>query len=134
MQRGLAGHTTGKQFLRTGRRYSRIRNHSAERDGAGITRPATSLGQALGGMYLGHFDAIDFERWSEKWRQRIGGRTLARKMTPLRTGQMNLIAARMREGESATRTLFTRFYRLSRAQYALLASLGYAFRREIFRD
>jgi hypothetical protein len=134
MQQGLAGHTAGKQFLRAQRRYSWIRNHSAERDGKRVTRPATSLGDALGGMYLGHFDAIDFERWSEKWRQRIGGRTLARRMTPLRNGQMSLIAARMGEGESATRTLFTRFYRLSRPQYALLASLGYAFRREIFRD
>jgi hypothetical protein len=134
MQRGLAGHTVGKQFLRARQRYSSIRNHAAERDGARITRPAASLGRALEGMYLGHFDAIDFERWSEKWQQRIGGLTLARRMTPLRNGQMRLIAARMGEGERAARSLFARFYRLSRPQYALLASLGYAFRREIFRD
>ena len=49
-------------------------------------------------------------------------------------GQMQLIADRLRGGDRAARALFKRFYGLTRAQYTLLALLGYAFRRKLFTD
>jgi hypothetical protein len=130
LNRGLAGHVSGKEFIRAGRTYSWIRNHSAQRDGAGITRPAASLG--LTGMYLGHFDAIGLARWSEKWRRRIERDTLAFNMSEIRTGQMQLIADRLGGGDGAARALFRSLYGLTRPQYALLSLLGYAFRRRLF--
>lgn len=130
MQRGLTGHVSGKQFLRTGRAYSWIRNHSAERDGRGITRRAGSIDPALEGVFVGHYDAIGFERWRQKWRQRIEKDTIAANMSANRQAQMRMIADGFAAGDAATRALFRAFYGLSRAQYLGLSALGYAFRRD----
>jgi hypothetical protein len=130
MQRGLTGHTSGKQFLRAGRPYSWIRNHSAERDGQGITRRAGAIDPALEGVFVGHFDAIGLERWRQKWRQRIEKDTIATNMTANRQAQMQMIADGFAAGDAATRALFSAFYGLSRTQYLALSGLGYAFRRE----
>lgn len=132
MQRGLTGHTSGKQFLRAGRDYSWIRNHSAERDGENVTRPARTIDPHLAGVYVGHYDAIGLARWRQKWRQRIERDTLTETMTVNRQGQMAMIADGLAAGEEPTRALFRAFYGLSRAQYGALAALGYALRREIF--
>ena len=132
MQFGLTGHVSGKQFLRTGRTYSWIRNHSAERDGKGVTRPAWTIDPSLAGMYVGHYDAIGLARWRQKWRQRIERDTIAENMTASRQAQMRMIADGIAAGDQPTRALFRAFNGLSRAQYGALATLGYAFRREIF--
>ena len=132
MQLGLTGHFAGKQFLRTGRSYSRIGNHATERDGRAITRQAAEIDRALAGMYVAHYDAIGLARWSQKWRQRIARDTLAERMTESRLAQMRLIEDGLAGGEEPTRALFRAFYGLSRPQYRLLSALGYAFRREIF--
>jgi hypothetical protein len=132
MQRGLTGHVSGKQFLRGGRHYSWIRNHSAEQDGKGITRMAPRIDPALGGVYVGHYDAIGFSRWREKWRQRIERDTIAANMSDARRAQMRMIADSLAAGEDETRALFRAFNGLSRGQYAALSALGYGFRREIF--
>ena len=132
MQLGLTGHVSGKQFLRTGRTYSWIRNHSAERDGKGITTPAFRVDPGLAAMYVGHYDAIGLARWRQKWRQRIERDTIAANMTENRQAQMRMIADGLAAGEAPTRALFRAFYGLSRAQYAAISALGYGFRREIF--
>lgn len=132
MQRGLTGHISGKQFLRGGREYSWIRNHSAERDGKGITRMAPGIDAGLGGVYVGHYDAIGLSRWRQKWRQRIERDTIAASMTENRQAQMRMIADSLSAGEAETRALFRAFNGLSRGQYAALSGLGYAFRREVF--
>ena len=67
---GLAGHAAGKEFIRTGRSYSLIRTHDAQRAGNTITRWAADIKPSLGGMFLGHYDAIGLERWQEKWHHR----------------------------------------------------------------
>jgi hypothetical protein len=134
MKRGLAGHVLGKEFLRAGRSYSWIRCHSALRDGVNLTRPAAGIDPDLAGMYVGHFDAVGFSRWTEKWRRRMERETLVPYMAEHRGGQMDLIADRFRGGDGAARALFARLYGLTRAQYALLALFGYAFRRRLFTD
>ena len=134
MRCGLIGHVTGKEFVRAGRAYSRIGNHAAERDGEVITRPAASIAPSLAGMFLGHYDAISLARWTEKWRRRIEGKTLAEWMSGPRTAQMELVAERLRRGDAATRALFAAFYGLTRPQYSALSLMGYAFRRGIFAD
>ena len=132
MQRGLTGHTSGKQFLRVGREYSSIGNHDSRRDGKAVTRPARLIDPALAGMYVGHYDAIGLARWREKWRQRIERDTIADNMTAKRLAQMRMIADGLAAGEQPTRTLFRAYYGVSQAQYAVLSAFGYAFRRQIF--
>ena len=134
MRRGLLGHVRGKQFLRADRRYSAIRNHDALRDGQVLTRPAAEVAPALSGMFLGHFDAISRVRWTQKWRQRLTGETVARGMAGGRTRQMWRIGERLRRGEQDTRALFRSFYGLSKGQYAVLNGLGFAFQKNIFPD
>ena len=130
LQAGLTGHSAGKQFLRVGRRYSRILCHSAQRDGQGLTRRAASFDPALAGMYVGHFDAGSLPRWVEKWRRRNAEG--ARWMPARRRAQMEAILARIARGEGAARSVFAAFNGLSRRQLAILQRLGLAFRREIF--
>lgn len=130
MQRGLAGHRSGKEFLRTGRPYSSIRNHTAQRDGKTITRVAGSIDPSLARMWVGHFDAIGLARWAEKWRLRIERDTITANMTKPRERQMDMVATALETGNGAS--LFRRVYGLSRVQYAMLAAIGYAFRRPIF--
>jgi hypothetical protein len=130
MQRGLTGHVSGKQFVRSGRDYSWIRNHSAERDGIGITRRAGAIDPALKGVYVGHFDAIGLDRWRQKWRQRIEKDTIAANMTENRQAQMRMIGDGLAAGDAATQALFRAFYGLSRTQYLALSTLGYGFRRD----
>lgn len=129
---GVAGHIGGKQFLRTGQSYSLIGNHYAERDGRDISVWAPSLGPEGQGMYLGHFDAIGFARWQEKWRQRISRETVANRMAGTRTAQMKAIATALAAGDPAPRALFRRLYGLTPAQFRVLSALGYAFRRDLF--
>lgn len=130
LRRGLLGHVLGKQFVRVGRDYGHVGNHDAERDGVVITRPAAALG--LGGMYVGHFDAIGLERWSEKWRRRIARETVAERMAAVRLDQMAAVAAALDAGDAAALRLFRRLYGVSRMQYAVLAALGCGFRRRLF--
>jgi phage gp37-like protein len=134
MRRGLLGHVRGKQFLRADRRYSAIRNHDVLRDGRVLTRPAAEVAPALSGMFLGHFDAISRARWTQKWRQRLTGETVARGMAGGRTRQMSRIGERLGRGEKDARALFRTFYGLSRGQYAVLNGLGFAFQKNIFPD
>lgn len=129
MRRGLAGHTGGKQVLRTGARYSAIRNMAAEREGRIVGRPAERVSPRLAGQWLGHFDAIDFDRWREKWRRRIERETIAQNMSPERTGQMDLIAARLAAGRAET--LFGTLYGLTRMQEVALRAIGGCFRTRI---
>ncbi|HEU0223588.1 MAG TPA: glycosyltransferase family 2 protein [Paracoccaceae bacterium] len=129
LNRGLAGHCKGKQFLRAGRRYSQIGGHVTRRDGAIITWPAPLISEGFSGMYLGHFDAIGPARWATKWRQRIEGETFVAGMRPSRLAQMQATAAALGQGEAEAAALFGRLYRLSLPQYAAMAALGYAFRR-----
>lgn len=133
LRQGLAGHTAGKQVLRTGRSYSLIGNHHAEQDGRCVSRWAPAL-PGGGCLHVGHFDAIGLERWMEKWRQRIAGETLALRMAGLRRAQMRAVAAALEQGGEAPARLFRSLYGLSPLQYRSLAAVGLAFRRDIHRD
>ncbi|TPE52244.1 glycosyltransferase family 2 protein [Amaricoccus solimangrovi] len=133
LRRGLVAHVSGKQFLRTGRRYTNIGNHYSERDGVQITVWAHDLGRGGAGMFLGHFDAIGFQRWRQKWAQRISRETQTSRMANTRAAQMDVIAAAMAKGDAATRRVFMDLYALNRWQARILSTLGYAFQRDIFR-
>ncbi len=133
LQRGVTGHTGGKEFLRVGRPYSLIKNHTALRNGQSITRRAEDVHPELCGMFLGHYDAIGLARWKQKWQQRIERETLVTNMRGARTEQMELVSRTMTQGDEEVTRLFSKFYGLSRFQYRVLALLGFAFRRDIFR-
>lgn len=132
-RQGLVAHVSGKQFLRTGRRYTRIGNHYTERDGARITVWSHELGRGGEGMYLGHFDAIGFGRWRQKWAQRISRETQTSRMANTRAAQMDLVARAIRKGEGAARRVFLDLYALTPWQARILTRLGYVFQRDIFR-
>jgi hypothetical protein len=131
-RRGMIGHTQGKEFLRVGRTYTEITPHFARRDGRELTRDAASLG--LGGMHLGHFDAIGLDRWVRKWRNRIDQVTISERMNPSRWKQMEAVEQALSAGSEATRALFRGLYGLTRTQYAVISAMGAAFRRDIFPD
>ncbi len=133
LRRGMTGHLSGKEFIRVGRPYSWIGNHRALRDGKPITHRAGDLKPELRGMFLGHYDAIGLARWKQKWQQRIENDTIVVNMRGGRSEQMELISRSMMRGEAEVRRLFAKFYGLSRLQYGVLALLGFAFRRDIFR-
>ncbi len=84
-------------------------------------------------MFLGHYDAIGLARWKQKWQQRIERETLVTNMRGARTEQMELVSRTMGQGDSEVTRLFSKFYGLSWLQYRVLALLGFAFRRDIFR-
>ena len=84
-------------------------------------------------MYLGHFDAVGLAHWEQKWRMRAEERTHSVNMPRLRKRQMALFLESMHGGERSYRDLLMRYYGLTRLQYFVLCSLGFAFRRKIFR-
>ncbi len=132
LRNGLAGHIAGKQFVRTNRRYSRISNHTAERNDKLISVWAASLGHAGSEMYVGHFDAIAYDRWKQKWLRRINGETEVSNLSGTRKSQMRAIAAAFAQGDAASRAIFTELYGLSRSRFRVLTALNCAFRRDIF--
>ncbi len=132
LRRGLLGHTEGKQFVRVGFSYSNIGNHNTRNDGKVITRRAADIGSK--GMFVGHFDAIGLARWKEKWRQRIAKETIVGRINDARWLQMERIEKAFAAGDAQTRALFRDFYGLTWLQYAVLAALGCAFRRQLFDE
>ncbi|MHC0054457.1 glycosyltransferase family 2 protein [Actibacterium sp. D379-3] len=133
-ERGLLGHSAGKQFLRTGRSYSRVGIHGSQRDGKTVTVRADAVPGNAARMYVGHFDALGYDRWVEKWRRRLEGETLARDMGPRRRVQMTMIRSARRAGDRALKRLFERLYGLSAVQFAVLSALGLAFRNPLFAE
>lgn len=131
-QSGILSHAQGKQFVRANKRYDKIQNHNTLRDGRAIGRWAHRLNPRLKNMYVGHFDAISFPRWIEKWRRRIHGEAVIPKMSPRRKRQMDLIQSAMLRGVTDQLVLFRKFYCLNRGQLLILRLFDGAFRREIF--
>jgi len=130
LRNGLAGHSAGKQVLRTGKRYDLIASHHAERDGQPIN---VWLGELVPGTeaVIAHFDAIGLERWREKHNLRTSGRAIP---TPRahRKRQMTVIRDTAGADDAAMAALFRRMYHLTPVQYAVLRAFGLAFRHDVF--
>ena len=129
---GILSHALGKHFIRSNREYEWIGNHNSKRGGRNIGRWAHSISPDLKNMFVGHFDAICFNRWRDKWHLRLTGETNIVKMGYRRRQQMEMIKNAANQGQNAEFELFKKFYCLNNFQYFLLKLFGKSFRRDIF--
>ena len=129
---GLAGHSSGKQFLRTNRRYQKIRVHWSVPEGGGTVRWIRDFSPHR--FFIAHFDAISFERWKRKFLRRYDRPQDVPTMRSTRLNLVNLIGATSERSDADLEKLFKRIYGLTRWQFALLKRLNLAFTREIFRE
>ena len=123
-QRGLLGHSQGKQFIRSGRDYPGISVHVTYRGAKPgvITVYADEL-DGLPKMYLGHFDGMSFHRWKEKWMLQITKQTKLDLYEPPRQAQRVQLERALKKGGEAPRDLFREFYSLTRGQKLALCLL-----------
>ncbi len=131
---GVAGHHQGKQFVRTGISDARPNLHGTHVDGVQIARRLTSFPSPRPQMYLGHFDALSLDRWSEKCLARITGRTRLLSRQRNRQAQLEVVRAAAARGDAALRRTFECIYGLRGWRYRILKAFGLAFRRDIFND
>jgi hypothetical protein len=130
LESGVAGHSSGKQFLRTNRRYRKIRLHSSIPEAGGSVR---WIGEFSGGrFFIAHFDAISFEQWKRKFLRRYERPQEVPTMRSARLNLVNLIGATSQGSDADLEQLFRRIYCLTRPQIALLKLFKLAFRRDIF--
>lgn len=131
---GLIGHMEGKQILRTGRKFDRIVCHRATRDGVELGTFVGNINPAFSEMYVAHFDAIGFDRWSQKWTRRLEGSTNAVEMGRRRLRQLQAIKSAQETGPAELQAMCRRLYGLTPAQWTALKTLNLAFRHDIFAD
>ncbi len=130
LEKGLLGHSQGKQFVRNGTQGLEIRAHSAFRDGVRITRDARVWMTDTKRWWVGHFDAISFERWIAKWKLRGQRRAVSRNRNS-RKRQMSQVLEAVEAGPSQARSVFRRHYRASGLQLMVLRAAGFAFQRNV---
>ncbi|WP_095012493.1 glycosyltransferase family 2 protein [Tsuneonella mangrovi] len=116
--RGLLGHSRGKQALRKGLKDPQIGIHDTVITGRRIGSFALSR---AAGLWLAHYDAIDFSHWEDKFARRLA-RQDAHEMGVKRERQIARFAecSTLRDRED----LFRRFYSLNGWQARLLKMLG----------
>jgi hypothetical protein len=133
-QRGLLGHTSGKQFLRCGAEVDRIELHFSFHEDRKITQRPMRLGLPQRGVELAHYDAIGFERWHAKFSRRIDteDKALMARRHRRRQLQHRVFALCRRAGPWAERSLFRRMYGLTAAQAHRLEARDLAFRMPLF--
>ena len=131
MRSGLLAHTAGKQFVRSGSRGLEFGAHSARRDGRRVTRDARRWMTGKQRWWIGHFDAISFDRWAQKWRVRVDQPEGFSRMKDARARQQAQVIAALEAGPTEARALFRRYYRLSALSLGAMRAAGIAFRRDV---
>ena len=131
LEAGVAGHRSGKQFLRTKRRYERIRLHCSVPGAGGTVRWIGEFSR--GRFFIAHFDAIGFEHWKRKFLRRAARPQEVPTMRPARLSLVHLIGATSQGSEADLERLFRHIYCLNRFQLAVLRMFDLAFKRDIFR-
>jgi hypothetical protein len=129
LESGVAGHSAGKQFLRTNRRYVKIRLHSSvPADGTVRWMGEFSSGR----FFIAHFDAISFEQWKRKFLRRAARPQEVPTMRSARLSLVHLIGATSQGSDADLERLFRRIYCLTPRQIAVLSFFNLAFRRDSF--
>lgn len=123
MRRGTTGHTSGKHLLRRGVFPDEMTSHSSVVEGKAIRYLHEIIPNHLSQRIL-HFDAISQDRWVEKWRKRIQGRTISTTMGLVRQQQMARIAEALNLGHIERE--FRRYNSLNSWQLKILGRLGLA--------
>lgn len=119
-RRGLIGHCVGKHAIRTSVQVDKIGCHHSERGGTPLGQWAGSAGVPAG--FTTHFDAISFDRWTQKVGHRVDGRISMRGIGKSRAKQIHAI--RQARSTGTTQRLFRTFYSLSAYQRGVLKLLG----------
>jgi hypothetical protein len=130
LESGVAGHSSGKQFLRTNRRYLKIRAHCSIPDAGGTVKWIGEFSR--GRFFIAHFDAISFEQWKRKFLRRYERPHEVPTMRSTRVNLVNLIGATSQGSDADLERLFRRIYCLTPPQIAFLRLFNLAFRRDIF--
>ncbi|WP_339950695.1 glycosyltransferase family 2 protein [uncultured Albimonas sp.] len=132
-QSGLIGHALGKQFVRLPVSDNLlIEAHWTNVRGEGACRWSYELGAPLEALYVGHFDAISFDRWKTKWLLRTHSHTKHATMSVVRQRQFDRVVRALDQGESEARRLFRSLYRINPWQKLLLKITGFGFPRRLF--
>lgn len=130
-RKGLLAHSSGKSFVRGGVKGLEIGNHAPRRSGRSVAAPLSAIDGVAGRLRSHHFDAISFTRWREKWRRRVEDETEVSTMASERRMQMAEVAGAMARGEDALLKVFHGYYGVTRGEFALLRTMGYAFRGDV---
>ena len=130
--KGLAGHSAGKQFLRSRAQFEEIGLHDSTTLDKQIGRWITEFSQTQ--TLIAHFDAVSFDQWVRKFTRRHQmGKTVAH-MRATRSQLVDVIADTAQLSSDDLRGRYRRLYRLSGFQYALLRLFGLAFKRNVFGE
>jgi len=133
MHRGLLGHAAGKHFVRVSADGIWIRNHNSMRNGRGIGVAADDLLPSGKRIWLGHFDAISYRNWFEKWQRRMTGEVAFYDLKrSARNRQLIEFSAACELGQEALRSLFRRSYCINNVQKLALMAAGCVFSRDVF--
>jgi hypothetical protein len=116
--RGLLGHSRGKQAIRAGIKGLSVDIHDAHCEGKPIREYDASRHSPH--LYLGHYDAMSFVQWREKWKRRVIAQD-TKEMGRKRETQLELYAKAA--ANKTEETLFRRLYCLNRLQLGVLRSL-----------
>lgn len=113
LEHGLAGHISGKTFIRRMARFEKISLHKA--------LPTDGVVQNLNGQPFAivHFDAISYPDWSRKWRRRTDKLVFMNAMSNNRLDQFSQFQA-CEKNEDKERRLFEDLFVLKRNKLALL--------------
>lgn len=131
---GLVGHFKGKQFLRRGTKFTEISSHHTVRGDRHLGHWAHEVLPDAASIVVAHFDAVSFDRWSEKWRRRYSQEVPSDKMSPSRASQQPRVKRAVEAGSKASLRLFKKFYGLNYWQCALLFVFGALERHDIFGE
>ena len=129
---GMLGHTAGKHFLRRDARIDQVGIHFSNLRGQAIGVWAHQLSSDGAQFVVAHFDAIGFDRWTDKWSRRIANETVVTGMSDQRIAQMKIFMEAMTSGEDSLWNVFRAFHSINRWQYLLLTVLARVVRAEIF--
>jgi hypothetical protein len=134
----ILGHLSGKHFIKCDADFDNIGNHRSMRNGVSVTVPLTEVFPNEPCLEVGHFDAISFPRWKEKFGRRILCETLVPTMRNARQRQLAMIADSFQSSNRSTantpRRLFAALYSLNRFQLLLLRLSGNVFKYEISNE
>lgn len=121
MEKGAAGHSKGKHFLRRGVYPDASTSHVSTVDGKNTPWMPQEISEQHN-WHVVHFDAISLQRWQEKWQGRLSGRTNNGQIGISRVGQRKAASLAFQKGKA--HRLFRRYYEINRWQKFILIRLG----------
>ncbi|MDG4649629.1 hypothetical protein P6F26_14385 [Roseibacterium sp. SDUM158017] len=131
--RGVLGHISGKQFVRTDAFIDELGTHVSSVNGENVSVWGDEISPEMGALELAHFDAISFDRWIRKFRARAHDPSIREITKKTRQRQTDLVNHLVGQRRWLAWRLFAHFYGLSTRQARFLERRGLAFREIVFK-